>query len=262
MKINSFVAIAILCILFVHSSPMKAAPDEDILGDWGMTATSAVYPKAEAAIGVYLTSVNDNVSGLVFFRGGVSSSCYSQHFLNEIPMTGTIDPGGNLALSGKAVNGTIISLHATVTRDSQLAGGTYSVVGGGCEKGDEGTLAGSKFAGLNGRYIGTMRSSSGGMTTDIVASFSQTAGPDSKGYMRLNGTGTFMGSPCFTSTTIWQTSVLGNSLEANFVPENSHSPRFYVDGIISPDGRTIAIRYQIIGGSCDKEHGDGILTLQ
>jgi hypothetical protein len=229
-----------------------------LTGNWGITAASTATVGASFPVGVYLTSSQSSVSGIAH----LVSSCY--WVTVNVPLTGTVDTGGNLALMSTSVNGQVLSVNAKIS-GTTIASGTYSVAGG-CAAGDKGTLSGGVVAGVNGTYAGTVKSVSG-LSIQVSAQLAQTSMPDANGFLHLSGKATFTGSPCFTQTTIATPAIDSDSLGLYYVADfTAPSPSTAVvgtAGYVSADGKTITLEYGVKGGGvCNGDTGTGTLTLQ
>ena len=260
MKSSSLILLSVLCVLLgcsgVTNVSNPPATYLSVTGDWGLTATSTVVANSTFPVGVDLTSNQGSVSGIAH----LSSSCYP--IATNVPLTGTIDTSGNIALTSSSVNGQVLTVTGKTSTGADFTSGTYAVAGG-CAAGDKGTVAGSEVPAVTGTYTGTVKSVSG-PSVGVTALLTQTVTPDANGFLHLSGTAAFTGSPCFTQTTIatpaTDTNILGLYLAANFTSSNP-SAVIETVGSISADGKTLTISYQVVGGACAGDTGSGSLVL-
>ncbi|MGO9519428.1 MAG: hypothetical protein ACLPND_20520 [Candidatus Korobacteraceae bacterium] len=239
----------------------------NITGNWELTAQPTF--NAPTPIAVYLTSNAGSVSGIAEGPPAVDNLCTSSGccgtpigvFYN-VPLTGTVDGGGNLKLGTAA--GAIPAFAMTGTASgSNLSNGSFTL-SGTCTA--QGTITGTEYAPLDGTYAGTVTSQGTGQSFTISAHLDQSSAPNTDGYLGLGGTVDVTGDSCLSSgggTPISLSgSYLGNNFNTDLTPSSNQT--LALTGTLSLDGKTLEINYGVYpgSGSCNDDWGTGTLTLQ
>jgi len=246
------------------SGPPVSSPN--ITGDWELIASPA---GGNAQIAVYLTSNAGHVSGMAFGPPATDNLCSSNGccgspigFFDEA-LTGTVDADGNLKLGTAVAGNPIFAMTGTVSGQA-ISNGSFTLSGAACTT--QGTLTGTEYPPLDGTYSGTLASQTTGQSFAVSATLKQSSTPDSDGALVLGGTVNVAGYPCVASggaaTLSLSTNYVGDYFNASMVP--SSGATLFLTGVLSPDGKTLAVNYgfTVAGGSCNGDGGTGTLTLQ
>lgn len=243
-----------------------------ITGNWELTPTSTQtpYAGATAPVGIYLSETGNTVTGTAVISMVCPAFGCGWPTLSLNPqLSGTIDAVGNIVLTSTNQAGIVFTLTAKIA-GTALENGTYTFSGGGVT--DQGNVTGSMFPPLNGTYSGTVVSSVTGQSIGVTTTLNQTATPDAKGIIRVTGSATITGEPCFTTATMagpaaTYSDYVGNSFVVSLVTTNN--PNIFINefGAISQDGKTIQFTYSVVnitgGKGCDNyDLTRGTLTLQ
>jgi hypothetical protein len=236
----------------------------NIAGNWELAASSP--PGATTSIAVYLTSNAGSVSGIAEGPAPVDNVCTANGccgtpigIFHNVALTGTVDANGNLKL-GTATGGNPAFAMTGTASGSNLSNGSFTLTGT-CSA--QGTITGTEYAPLDGTYAGTLTSQATGQSYGVTTTLDQSNVPNSSGYLNLTGAMSVSGYPCISSgSTPISSTFLGNEFNAGMNP--SPNATLSWSGILSPDGKAIAIDYgfTLSGSSCNDDYGTGTLTLQ
>lgn len=128
-------------------------------------------------------------------------------------------------------------------------------------RGDRGTVTATLVPSIAGTWHGTFTSINGPV---INATANLTQGPaDAHGLFPVTGTITFTGSTCFTSGTITMSlfagEVLGLDIRTNDQPAAGET--IFAALLDNPSTASAATGlYQVVGGSCLNDNGNGHIT--
>jgi hypothetical protein len=240
----------------------------NITGNWQFAAVS--NSGGSVPIAAYLTSTSGAVSGTAdvekaFPDSCVLNGCCGGPFASFNPsLTGTIDAKNNLTLGSTVPNGGPVFTMTGTAVGGTLTNGSFTLTGS-CPA--QGTITGTEYPTLNGKYAGTLTSQMSGHSYAVSSTFDQSATLNSRGFFNVDGTVNFTGYPCMTSAAVatpldMNSGFLGNNFTVtmNAVP----SGNLIVSSTLSPDGKTLATTYFFIlmGSSCNNDTGTGLLTLQ
>lgn len=228
------------------TAPEPAYPS--IAGNWSITASSQVT-SATVQIGAYLSNANGAVSGIAHV---LNSPCYQ--LTANVPVSGTITPGGAVSLTSSAVDAQTITMSGTIS-GSSVASGSYSIAGG-CAGGDKGTATGYLVPSFTGTWTGNFSLASGAAATVTVQAVQ--SGPDASGMYEVTGTVAFSGSPCLVTGTITSSAISG-SYFAVTISDTAGDTVDFVGGLTDATGRTISGSYLFTSGACAGASGSGSL---
>ena len=247
------------------NSPISNPPSSpaNITGNWQFIANPG--PAGGIPIATYLTSANGVVSGTAQVQMAFplycapNGCCGGPFYVFNRSLTGTVDAKGNLMLGSNVPNGGPVFTMTGQVNGESLNNGNYTLTGS-CS--DQGAVAGTEYPALNGTYTGTLTSQITGQSFAISATFDQSTAVTLSGVFDVTGTANLTGYPCVTSASVTGGSFLGNNLEVamNAVPGGLLD----VSGVLSPDGKTLALSYVyvLMGSNCNNDGGTGTLTLQ
>ena len=224
-----------------------------ITGNWSITATSVVSV-GTVAVGGSLVSSGTEFLGVVHV---LNSSCYNIN--TDVAVAGTITAGTNaLTLTSAPIGGQVITVNGTISAaGNSLSAGTYTITGG-CATGDHGSVTGFIAPAFTNTYSGSFTSISGPVIT-ISVTTSQGAFPDADGLFHLTGTVTFQNSTCFNSGTITGSAVAGSFFQVTLTT-NTGATVLFVGNITDSTGKTITGTYQVTGGICGGDSGNGSIS--
>lgn len=260
--------VVLVCAVLLSGCGSKTPPHyspANITGNWELTVKPA---DGSAGIAVYLTSNAGRVSGVAFGPPATDllcspdGCCGSPIGLFDEALTGTVDANGNLKL-GTAVAGNPVFAMTGVVSGPTLSNGSFTLAGT-CIT--QGSVTGTEYPPLNGTYSGTLTSQTTGQSFTVSASINQSSGPNSNGYLSLGGTVNVSGNPCIASggatPLSLNTTYVGSFFNASFAP--SPGATLFLTGVLSPDGKTLAVNYgfTLADSSCNGDGGSGTLTLQ
>ena len=118
---------------------------------------------------------------------------------------------------------------------------------------------------INGTYAGTFTSVPTGVQIKTTIQITQMPAADSDGYLHVTGSATF-NSPCFSKGTIasplTDSLFIGDGVGANLTTDERAGSTVLAAGVLDSTGKTLTATYQVTGGLCDGDHGNGTLTLQ
>ena len=176
---------------------------------------------------------------------------------SNVGLTGKVDAGGNLKLgSTGAGGGPVFNMTGTVS-GSTLSNGSFTLTGH-CTV--QGTITGGQYPPLDGTYAGSLKSQVTGQSFTMSATLDQSSAPNSSGLLSLTGAVNVNGYPCISSAS--------TPIDVGFVGDSfgvypSQSPALGWTGVLSLDGRTLAIDYGFsTSGNCNQDYGSGTLALQ
>lgn len=242
-----------------------------ISGNWGVTATSAMYSQT-ITIGGALVSNGSSVTGTIHFlsiefTGTSIRNCIDS---SDLPVSGTIDANNNVSLTSSAFNGQVLTATMVAAANGKTMQGTYKITGG-CIGNEQGTFQAATYADANGSWSGSVTSASPNSTAvPVTATISQSLTANAHGVYPVTGSVTFTGSPCFTTAQITAgTSALGSFLAGGYLS-------LYLSAADSVTGAPVTIivsgqakdatsksmdvDYDVKGGSCDRDWGTGTIT--
>jgi hypothetical protein len=248
-----------------------AANPLTLTGNWALTLVPSTAPRGNRPMAMVLTTTGADLSGtfvnpLVTVNDLACFDAFENIF--HLPMQGTLDSHGNIALQSSSSNPSLSINAETITGDTFE--GTYSMVS--CPS-SQGTISGTLIVPVNGIYAGTLTTTTGSQV-GVAVTFDQSSTfitqPGTPGFFPLSGSAVFTGPTCFatgaqTSGTLTGGGVTGNLLAATF-PSAPSVGSIYVGATIAPDARTLAFQYSA-GGSpgtlCQSYEGaSGTLTRQ
>ncbi len=177
-----------------------------LTGNWQFTTTDANGQTFSAMAG-YLYEDTTSTNGMhdaSSLLQAVPGSCYEGAAV--IPSTGSLTKTA-LVLNSFSVNGQDLGMNLTEDATATHLNGTYKVFGG-CGNEDTGTVAGVRYAPVDGTYMGQ-----GSPGQELSLTLTQSTSPDGFGGFPVSGNAVFKGVSCFTTGTVQTSasSVLGSA---------------------------------------------------
>ena len=264
-KIASIGVVSLAADLFSGCSGIRtveaATSYSHVIGNWQFSSASANAAALPALAGS-LTVEGSQVSGTLH---PLTSSYDCATYRASFPVSGSIDPSGNLSLSSSSLSGGNLTLKGRLSpSQSTLTNTSYSVANGDCALSSS-HATGIEFSPINGTYSGTVHSKTG-KSLAISALLTQNIQPDNKGDYHLEGDSPFssMQSCLPTPPTVSESTVTGSTLSATYTETSDSSLiTLVVNATINPDASSLTVNsYRISGGHCDGDSGHGILTRQ
>lgn len=257
---RGFIPISLACLVVAlagcggsnstTTSPTPTQTYPSLTGNWSLSATSQVTLDTYLMVG-YVTNTDGSVSGTIHM---LNSPCYS--LAEDVPITGTVSTSGTLTATSSAVVNQVIKISGTIT-DTALSASTYSITGG-CAAGDKGTVTGFATPSYSNTYSGHFVSTPSRITIGTTIALTQN-GPDSDGFYHVSGTGSFTGSPCFTSGTISSSTIAGSYISVTVATANGTV--VFAGYITDSTGKTISGNYTVTGGTCSGDYGTGSASV-
>jgi hypothetical protein len=232
-----------------------------VIGNWQFSSSSANSAALPGLAGS-LTVEGSQVSGILH---PLASPYDCATYKTSFPVTGSIDPSGNLSLTSSGFSGGNLTLTGKLSgSQNTLTNASYSVTKGACALLSS-HATGAEFSPINGTYSGTVHSNTG-KSLAVSTFLSQNTQPDNNGTYHLEGNSTLasMQSCLPTQPTVSESTVTGSSLNATYT-ETSGSTliTMVVNATFNQDASALTINsYQIRGGHCDGDSGHGSLTRQ
>ena len=119
-----------------------------------------------------------------------SGPCYN--ITDPIPLSGTIDAEGNIAVTSAAVRGQVLSFTGLLAPDrSSISLGNYAFKGG-CGDGQSGLLTGVKFKPIGGVYSGSLTATNSSIA--VSSDLTQSTTRDNSGFLEVKGTVSYTSS--------------------------------------------------------------------
>ena len=183
-----------------------------------------------------------------------SGPCYN--LTDPIPLSGTIDPEGNIAVTSAAVRGQVLFFTGLLAPDrSSISPGNYAFKGG-CGDGQSGLLTGVKFKPIGGVYSGSLTEPSASIA--VSADLTQSSTEDAPGFLGVKGTVTYTSSACTEEFTVTSSELAGRFIQLLLSAEDGNVTTVF--GNVDPKATQIGLAdYE---GGCNGLTGVGILSLQ
>lgn len=264
MKIQS-IALALALTLTGCTSNIVTAPSPSVTGNWKFASSATPVFAAQASIFEGgLVSAGSQVTGTLHtaLLPGQSNLCFSS--ATGIPVTGTIDNTGHLALTSQPFAGSTLTLTGQYNASTRTLHGTsVAVTGGACAEAVT-PAVGLQYQPISGTYNGTFASAQGG-NIPVSATLNQTTTQDANGSFHLTGSATFTGDPsCLVSPAVSDSTVTGNTLTVTY--SESHPPfttTVTATGTFNTDATVLTISgYSVSGNPNCVDSGSGTLTKQ
>jgi hypothetical protein len=183
-----------------------------------------------------------------------SDPCYN--ITDPIPLSGTIDPEGNIAVTSAAVRGQVLSFTGVLAPDrSSISLGNYRFKGG-CGDGQSGLLTGVKFQPIGGVYSGSLTELSASIA--VSADLTQSSTGDALGFLGVKGTVTYTSSACTEEFTITSSELAGRFIRLLLSAKDGNATTVY--GNVDP--KATQLQLADYRGGCNGLNGVGILSLQ
>jgi hypothetical protein len=183
----------------------------------------------------------------------IGAACYN--ITDPIPLSGTIDPEGNIAVTSAAVRGQVLSFTGLLAPDrSSISLGNYAFKGG-CGDGQSGLLTGVKFKPIGGVYSGSLTGSSASIAVSADLTQSST---DDAGFLGVKGTVTYTSSACTDEFGIASSELAGRSIQLRLSAKDGKATTVY--GNVDP--KATQLQLADYDGGCNNLYGVGILSLQ
>jgi hypothetical protein len=182
-----------------------------------------------------------------------SDPCYN--LTDLIPLSGTIDPEGNIAATSAAVRGQVLSFSGLLAPDrSSISLGNYAFKGG-CGDGQSGLLTGVKFKPIGGLYSGSLTDSSASIA--VSADLTQSSTGDA-GFLGVKGTVTYTSPACTDEFAIASSELAGRFIQLHLSAKDGKATTVY--GSVDP--KATQLQLADYDGGCNGLNGVGILSLQ
>lgn len=189
---------------------------------------------------------------------GTLSDCFAGQTF--IPWYGNIE-GTSINLNSFLITGEMLTITATSSADFTQLTGTYTL-GGPCDDGAAGTVAGTHYQDLTGTYSGSLSSDA---EQSLQLDLTQDTAGTGNGTFFVTGTAQLQGFSCFTSATLapYAGTVVGSSVQLQFTTNESPASTLTLTGSFDPKADTItANSIQVSGGECAGDLGSASLTRQ
>lgn len=239
------------------SSPANSVPD--IAGNWQFNMTPSAQGAQPASIAGSVSQNGAQVTG-AFHVGG--SNCFNR--LTVRSLTGTVS-SNTTTLTSTAADGQTITITGQFTKSASTGtnsfAGTYSV-SGGCDAGDQGSVAGNSVPDIANNVSGVFTNSAQ-QSFDMSGGIAQNASADPTGSFGISGTAAFA-TPCFNAATVQAGAfpsgsyILGMSVGLEF---DAGSGIVTFSGTLNQDRNEIVGNYTISGGACDGATGTAVLQV-
>jgi hypothetical protein len=183
-----------------------------------------------------------------------SDPCYN--LTDPIPLSGTIDPQGNVAVTSAAVRGQVLSFTGLLAPDrSSISLGNYAFKGG-CGDGQSGLLTGVKFKPIGGVYSGSLTGP--GASIAVSADLTQISIYDAPNFLGVEGTVTYTGSACTEEFKVANSELAGRFIQLLLIAKDGTNTTVF--GSVDPKATQLGLAdYE---GGCNGFNGTGILSLQ
>lgn len=246
------------------------SPSQSIPGNWEFTAniTSSGIGHGEAVpIGVYLIGTEAAVTGTAWVQMAFPQVCAAQccggpfYEFNDV-LSGTLSSADVLSLTSVVPDdGPLFSMSGSISGES-LTAGTFNLTGG-CPA--SGSITGVEIPPLNGTYSGTLTSKTTGQSYKFSTTLEQSSALNARGLLSVSGRGDLTAYPCLTSVAVpapiaSYSGMLGSHFGLTMT--GADGGQLELNGTLTSDGETIAVSYDVAGGSCANDIGSGTLTLQ
>jgi hypothetical protein len=239
-----------------RTSPIDQPTVLNLTGNWELFGVSSPPGSSSIDIGASLTSNGAQITGIAHIT---SSVCYPP--FQTAHLSGTITAENDIAISSDVVTGQVLTLAGSVSPDGKVMVGNYSV-SGGCADGNHGSLAAFLVPSFTNSYAGTLAELGSGNSISVVFSLTQTDTADELGFFHVTGTASSADSPCFSSATASNSSmVFGDHIGVSFTT-NGGDEMFFGGSATDLSGKTLAGTLQISSGVCAGESLIGRLTRQ
>jgi hypothetical protein len=245
------IGLLVLCLTSCGSMGLGGLGDnvneDNVAGNWQFTMQSAISGTTSAGGILQQTSAG---GAKVFGALALNYPCGSVGILDTGIVHSTIK--GTLS-SGVAPNQSQAQITLTSHNGgSQMTGNFVGV--SGCFGGDLGTITADKIAALNGKFSGSLNSTSGTkVPIAVTLTHDTTTGV-------LGGTATLTGSPCMSSVN------LAGAIAGTSVAVVGHSPdntqEIDISGTTDVQGKNLTMQYWVVTGSCSGDSGSGTATKQ
>ena len=242
----------------VPESPLPPSSPTVVADNWQflLAPASSDVPLAND-IEAVLSLTPDKFVGTARIIGAAypnSGPCYN--ITDPIPLSGTIDPEGNIAVTSAAVRGQVLSFTGLLAPDrSSISQGNYAFKGG-CGDGQSGLLTGVKFKPIGGVYSGSLAEP--GASIAVSADLTQSSTVDAPGFLGVRGTVTYTSSACTEEFRITSSELAGRFIQLLLSAQDGNATTVY--GNVDPKATQLQLAdYE---GGCNGLNGVGILSLQ
>jgi len=177
---------------------------------FSLVPASSAVPLVDDSIEAVLHTTTSEIVGTahtIGFQYGNADPCYNVE--QNIPLSGTIDAGGNISVASAPVAGQVLTFSGILASDgASISSGDYTFKGG-CADGQRGLLTGLKFKPVSGTYSGMLTSSitSFGVSADLTQSSGAT------GFFGVDGTVTYASPTCSKEFTITASQLAGRFIQ-------------------------------------------------
>ena len=193
------------------------------------------------------------------FQIAPDAGCYAG--ATVVPMSGAVE--GTVAKYGSfSVNGQYLSLNLAKDSTATHLTGTYRD-SGGCVKGVNGTILGTRYVALTGSYVGNIDKSSPAIS--VTLNLTQGGQGTGSGVTEVIGNGSFVGFPCFSRGALQSPTsyVLGGAVTLTFATNDPTGAQAILTGSFDQTAHTVSIdSIQVTGGSCSGTYGTATLERQ
>lgn len=256
------------CLLLLAIGGCKAVLDpiafktdpvfSNLTGNWVFQFTPTSGPTEFTQLSGFVDDVGGSQDWATAALQGTLTDCFAGQTFT--PWYGNIN-GTAMNLYSFLITGEMITITGNSDATFTQFTGTYTL-GGPCANGETGTVTGTHYADLIGTYSGSVGSNPA-QTLQLNLTQNKTATGD--GTFFVTGSAKLQGFSCFTSGNIapYAGTVVGNTVQLQFVTNESPASTLTVSGTFDPKAQTITVNsIQVSGGACAGSLGGASLTLQ
>lgn len=195
--------------------------------------------------------------GTAFIAGNPSPTSDACYNFEPIPLSGTIDAQGNLAVTSAADRGQVLSFTGLLSPDrSSVSLGSYAVKGG-CADGQSGSLTGVRFKSIGGVYNGTLTEPDSSVA--VSANLTQIApNNNASSSLLVRGTVTYTSSACTEEFNITSSELAGDYIQMALGATDGTTTDIY--GTVNE--KATQLQLANVDGGCHDVGGYGVLNLK
>ena len=237
---------------FLKQSPSSGSVPT--AGNWSFVATSSVVSGQVSHIGGNLTVSGNSVSSTMHS----DLPCFDVS--QPLTLSGMLQKNQITFTSPANANNQVITLIASVTSSSAIAG-TYTVTAGGGCAADQGNVNAALVPSMTGAWTGSV-AGKGGPSAVLSMALTQAAAASGDGTYALTGNLTFANSSCSKSGTINNSFVAGSvviikgsTLEQDNITQGSFT---FTNAFLNNPGAPTSMSgdYQVVSGYCATTSAD------